>query len=76
MNTNPDSGSIYFNVPSGTSLRTNRLGQNETILTWYYQMQVKNGVLIQPNLTYIVNPAQHPGIPNAFAVTLRAILLF
>lgn len=76
MNNNSDAGSIYFNVPSGTSLRTNRLGQNETILTWYYQMQLKDGLLVQPNLTYIVNPARHPGIPNAFAVTLRAIMLF
>jgi hypothetical protein len=27
-------------------------------------------------LSYVPEPAQHPGIPGAFAFTLRAIVLF
>jgi carbohydrate-selective porin OprB len=45
-------------------------------LTWYYQMKVRDGIYVQPNLSYIPDPAQHPGIPGAFAVTLRGIILF
>ena len=66
-------GSIFF---TGDNLRTTRLGPAETILTWYYQMKIRDGIYIQPNLSYIPDPAQHPGIPGAVDFTMRAIVLF
>ena len=66
-------GAIFF---PGDNLRTTRLGPSETILTWYYQMKIRDGIFMQPNLSYIPDPAQHPGIPGALAFTLRAIIVF
>jgi porin len=60
----------------GDNLRITRLAPSETILTWYYQMKIKGGFFMQPNLSYIPEPAQHPGIPGAFNFTMRAIVLF
>ena len=73
MSGDADAGAVFF---QNDHLRTNRLGPSETILTWYYQMKLRNGVYIQPNLSYIPDPAQHPGIPGAFDFTMRAIVLF
>ena len=73
MSGDANAGAIFF---QGDNLRTNRLGPSETILTWYYQMKVRDGIYIQPNLSYIPDPAQHPGIPGAFDFTMRAIILF
>ncbi len=73
MTGDANAGAGFF---QGDNLRTNRLGPSETILTWYYQMKVRDGIYIQPNLSYIPEPAQHPGIPGAFDFTMRAIVLF
>ncbi|WP_168221823.1 carbohydrate porin [Aquisphaera giovannonii] len=76
MNDEPKAGSVFFTLPPGVSLRSTALGKDETILTWYYQMKMADGLLFQPNLTYVPSPARHEGIPGAFALTLRMILLF
>jgi porin len=73
MTGDANAGAVFF---QGDNLRTNRLGPSETILTWYYQMKIRDGIFIQPNLSYIPDPAQHPGIPGAFDFTMRAIVLF
>jgi porin len=73
MSGDANAGAIFF---QGDNLRTNRLGPSETILTWYYQLKVRDGIYMQPNFSYIPNPAQHPGIPGAFDFTMRAIILF
>jgi porin len=73
MSGDSNAGAIFF---QGDNLRTNRLGPSETILTWYYQLKVRDGIYMQPNFSYIPNPAQHPGIPGAFDFTMRAIILF
>ncbi|REK19541.1 MAG: porin [Planctomycetota bacterium] len=52
------------------------LGADEAILSWYYQWMVGPNCFLQPNISYIPNPADSPGIPSALPVTLRAILLF
>lgn len=52
------------------------LGADEIILGWYYQWAVSPNCFLQPNLTYIPNPAARPNIDSAFPVTLRAVLLF
>jgi hypothetical protein len=39
-------------------------------------MKIRDGIYFQPNLSYIPDPAQHPGIPGAFEFTLRGIFLF
>jgi porin len=74
MNAAPNAGSRFF--PAIDNLRTTGLGATEAILTWYYQWLIRDGFFLQPNLSYIPNPAQHPGIPGALDPTLRAILLF
>jgi porin len=73
-NGDPDAGSIFFDKKS--DLRTNRLGRDEILLSWYYQMKIRDGIYFQPNLTEVVDPARHPGIPDAFALTLRVLALF
>ena len=52
------------------------LGADEAILSWYYQWMVGPNCFLQPNITYIPNPAAAPDISSALPVTLRAILLF
>jgi len=52
------------------------LGADEIILSTYYQWMVSPNCFLQPNLSYIPNPAAEPGIAGAFPITLRAILLF
>ncbi|WP_145259543.1 carbohydrate porin [Planctomycetes bacterium Pan216] len=52
------------------------LGRQETIYSWYYQYQVRKGIYLQPNWTYISTPAQSRGLDDVFALTMRAILLF
>jgi porin len=52
------------------------LGADEIILSWYYQWTVGPNCYLQPNISYIPNPAAQPDIPSALPVTLRAILLF
>jgi porin len=74
MTTNPEAGLAF--VAMGTPLRNTSLGPSETILTWYYQMKIRDGIYVQPNLSYIPDPAQHPGIPGAFDVTIRGIIVF
>src|SRR5262249_25586984 len=75
-NPDPNAGSKFFPPPPNDPTAPRPLGKSEVILTWYYQMQITKNFFIQPNLTYIPDPAQRPGIPDAFAVTLRAILLY
>lgn len=73
MTNDPNAGSIFF---TGFAENDAPLGSDETILTWYYQMQVRKGTYLQPNLTYIPNPARIPGTPAAFPLTIQAVVLF
>lgn len=66
-------GLAYGNMSDDPALD---LGADETILSWYYQLQVGRNVFFQPNISYIPNPAAQPDIPSALAVTLRAGMLF
>ena len=52
------------------------LGADEVLLSWYYQWMVGPNCFLQPNISYIPNPAASPDIPSASPVTLRAIMLF
>ncbi|WP_197534920.1 carbohydrate porin [Symmachiella dynata] len=52
------------------------LGSHELIYTTYYQCNVSKNLFVQPNLTYIDDPAQSTGIPDVFAFTMSVILLF
>lgn len=75
MSNDPNAGAI-FNLPPPGIRNTRPLGSDETILTWYYQAKVYKNTLLQPNLSYILNPARIPGTPDAMAVTIRVIVLF
>jgi porin len=74
MSGNPNAGADF--APPNAGNGPFPLADHELILTWYYQLKVKDGCFLQPNLSYIVSPAQQPGIPDGLAVTLRAIILF
>ncbi len=50
--------------------------QNELILQAYYQANVINGVYLEPVISYIPTPASNGTRNNAWAGTLRAIVLF
>jgi porin len=76
MTGDPNAASAFFKLPQGTTLRSSRLAPFETLLTWYYQYQMRDNIFLQPNLTYVVDPGRHEGIPNAFVLTLRYIMLF
>jgi porin len=73
MTRDPMAGLVFF---PHDGLRTNQLGASETILTWYYQAKINEALYVQPNLSYVPDPAQHPGIPGAFVFTMRGILVF
>jgi len=49
---------------------------NELILQAYYQAQVIKGVYLEPALSYIPSPGANDSRNNAWAGTLRAIVLF
>ena len=73
LNTDPNAGVFFFpNAPGpSTSLRS-----NELITQCYYQMNLRDGAYLQPVLSYIPNPGERPDIREAWAATLRIILLF
>lgn len=73
MTNDPNAGKAFF---SGYGPGPAPLGANETILTWYYQIQVRDGLFLQPNLSYIPDPARIPGTPSAFPLTIQAVMLF
>jgi carbohydrate-selective porin OprB len=73
MNTNPNMGKIFY---TGYGPGPAPLGPHEVILTWYYQIKVTNSVFVQPNLSYLPDPARVPGTPGAFPFTLQATMVF
>jgi porin len=46
------------------------------MFAWYYQMKLRDGWFLQPNLTYIPTPAENARTPQALALTLRLTILF
>lgn len=73
MTSEANAGKAFF---SGYGPGPAPVGEHELILTWYYQMQIRPGMYLQPNLTYIPNPARAPGTPAAFPFTIQAVMLF
>jgi porin len=73
MTDDPNAGKIYFR---GYGPGPAPLGSQEVILTWYYQIDAGNGLYLQPNLTYIPDPARVPGTPAALPLTFQAVMLF
>lgn len=49
---------------------------NELILQVYYQAQMMKGIYLEPAVSYIPSPGTNASHNNAWAGTLRAILLF
>ena len=75
-NGDPQSAANLFQLPPGDHLRDNSLGRDEILLSWYYQMKIKDGIFLQPNLTEVVDPGRHAGIPDSLVFTLRFLALF
>lgn len=50
--------------------------RTELMYQGYYQLQVVNGIYLEPALTYIPTPGQSPRLSGTWAGTLRAIILF
>jgi porin len=73
MTNDPNAGKAYF---TGYGPGPQPLGEHEWNFTWYYQIQVRDGLFLQPNLTYIPDPARVPGTPGAFPLTIQAVMLF
>lgn len=73
MTDDPNASAAYF---KGFQPGQAPLGADETILTWYYQIKVGPNTFLQPNLTYIPNPARVAGTPAAFPFTVQAVMLF
>jgi porin len=73
LNSDPNAGEFFFPhvASTTTSLRT-----NEVILQSYYQYQIRDGAYFEPALTYVPNPGERTDIKEAWATTLRLILLF
>lgn len=69
-------GATFLSLPDGNLLLLTRPRNTETLLTWYYQMQVTKNTFFQPNLSYLPEPGLDVSIAGAFAITLRAIVLF
>ncbi len=49
---------------------------SETLLAAYYQIEVVDGLTLQPTLTYIPNPGLSPSLSPATALTVRLTRLF
>ena len=45
-------------------------------LEWTYGCTVKPGLLVQPSLQYLINPAGNKAIPNALALGLNVVFNF
>lgn len=73
LNTDPNAGKFFFPDAGGNSIS---LRTNELMFQTYYQMFLKEGAYFQPALTYVPNPGERPDIRDAWAMTLRVILLF
>jgi porin len=73
QNSDPNIGRAFY---TGYGTNPAPLGTHEVILTWYYQIKVADNIFVQPNLTYIPDPARVPGTPGAFPFTLQATMLF
>jgi porin len=73
MTNDPNAGKVFF---SGYGPGPAPVGSNETILTWYYQFELRAGMYLQPNLSYIPDPARVPGTPAAFPLTIQGVMLF
>lgn len=50
--------------------------RTESMFQVYYQAQVVSGIFLEPVVSYIPNPGANPNLPQAWAGTLRAIVLF
>jgi len=73
MTNDPQAAKAFF---SGYGPGPAPLGNSETILTWYYQIELRPGMYLQPNLTYIPDPARVPNTPGAFPFTIQGVMLF
>jgi len=73
MNSDPNAGKVFY---SGYGPGPAPLGSQELMMTWYYQIDLEKGRFLQPNLSYIPDPARIPGTPSALALTIQAVLLF
>jgi porin len=73
LNTDPNAGAFFFPDAPGPS---KSLRSNEAILQAYYQVFVRQGVFVEPVVTYVPNPGERPGIPAAWAMTVQLTLLF
>ena len=73
MTNDPNAGKAFFN---GYGPGPVPLGSHEVILSSYYQIQVSPNMFVQPNLTYIPDPARVAGTPAAFPLTIQAVVLF
>jgi carbohydrate-selective porin OprB len=45
-------------------------------LEWTYGWTVKPGLLVQPDLQYLINPGGNNAIPNALAIGLNVVFDF
>jgi carbohydrate-selective porin OprB len=45
-------------------------------LEWNYGCTVKPGLLVQPCLQYLVNPAGNKAVPNALAIGVNVVFNF
>ena len=50
--------------------------RTESMFQLYYQAQVMEGVYLEPVLSYIPNPGTNPDLKQAWAGTMRAVVLF
>ena len=42
----------------------------------YYQIAIRDGIYLEPALSYIPNPGERPGISAVWAATLNLVVLF
>ncbi len=73
LNTDPNAGAFFY---PGAGSDSTSLRSNELMLQSYYQMFLKEGAYFEPALSYIPNPGERSDIRDAWAMTLRVILLF
>jgi porin len=48
----------------------------EMTLEWTYGCTVRPGLLVQPDLQYLINPGGNKSVPNALAIGVNVVFIF
>ena len=72
MTNDPNAGRVFFNGYLPGRRRLGERSDPDLVLPYPGARRI----FLQPNLSYIPDPARVPGTPGAFPLTIQAVMLF